>query len=150
MPDDYLAEFTRRMTEAMKPLQGLMDQMKETARSWMAPGGAPDPSSPQYRQTLRTSADKMLELSRAWIEPVGKMSQEHQRFADEMATWAQRHREFAEQMDEWAKAHRTMAKQLDQLTSPILQLAELMSQTMDNMVRSMFPPGEDQPKSDPE
>jgi hypothetical protein len=124
MPDDYIAELTRRMTEAMKPLQGLADQMAQAAKG----------------QSVRASADKLLELSRAWIEPVRKMSEEHVRYADEMATWAERHRQFAEQMDEWAKAHRTMAQQLDQWTNPLLQLAELMSKTMDDMVHTVFPP----------
>lgn len=145
MPDDYLSEFSRRMNEAMKPLQGLVDQMKDTARSWMSPGAAPDPSSPQYGQFLRSSADRMLELSRAWIEPARKMSQEHLRFADEMAAWAERHRQIAEQMDEWAQAHRTMAKQLEQWTSPLLEFAQLMSQTMDTVVHRLFPTAEENP-----
>ncbi len=143
MPDDYMAELTRRMTEAMKPLQGLVDQMADTARSWISAATTPDPKSPQQGQSLRASADKLLELSRAWIEPVRRMSEEHVRYADEMTSWAQRHREFAEQMDEWARAHRTMAQQLDQWTGPILRFAEVMSHTMDNMVHSVFPPGEE-------
>ncbi|MDQ4133789.1 MAG: hypothetical protein M3179_11430 [Actinomycetota bacterium] len=146
MPDDYMAELTRRMTEAMKPLQGLVDQMADTARSWVSGSGPPDPNSPQYGQSLRASADKLLELSRAWIEPVRRMSEEHLRYADEMAAWAQRHREFAEQMDEWAKAHRTMAQQLDQWAGPLLRFAEVISQTMDNVVHTVFPPGEEKPQ----
>ena len=146
MPDDYMAELTRRMTDAMKPLQGLVDQMADVAKSFASPGAASDPTSPQYGQSLRASADKLLELSRAWIQPVRRMSEEHVRYADEMATWAEWHRQYAEQMDEWAKAHRTMAQQLNQLTSPVLQFAELMNQTMDKVVHGMFPSDADKPQ----
>lgn len=142
MPEDYMAELTRRMTEAMKPLQGLVDQMADTAKSWMSAATTADPKSSQYGQSLRASADKLLELSRAWIEPVRRMSEEHLRYADEMEAWAERHRQFAEQMDEWAKSHRTMAEQLDQWTRPLLQFAEVMSETMEKVVRGVFPKGE--------
>jgi hypothetical protein len=139
VPENDTDEQIRRLTDAMKPLGVLVEQMAETARSWMAAVAAPDKESPGYGQGLRGAAERMAQLSGAWIEPVRRLSQEHARFAEEMATWAERHREFAAQVSEWAEAHRAIAEHLNGLSQPVLRYAELLNDTMKAVVDGMLP-----------
>lgn len=145
MPENDASEWVRRLTEAMSPMQQMLDEMAEAAQAWMAAAAAAGETGAEHGQDLRKAAERAVQLSGAWIEPLRRLSEEHARFSREMAMWAERHREFAEQMSEWAEAHRAVAEQLSGWSQPLLRYADLMSDSMQSVVAGLFPearPGE--------
>ncbi len=139
MPENDTEARIRRLTEAMNPFGRILEEMTKAAQMWMS-ALTPDKSAAESGEELRKASERMVELSGAWIEPMRKLSEEHARFAEEMAMWVDRHREFAEQMSEWAEAHRAVAERLGEWSQPMLRYAELMNESMQALVGGMFPP----------
>ena len=137
MPSDDMTEVTRRMMEATAPFRNMIEQMAEVSRSWAVAAGPADGDGIGRGDALNAAAERMLELSEAWIEPVRKLSAEHANLAEEMVAWADRHRKFAEQMAEWAEAHHAVAEQLRAWGEPVLDYAKLMSETARSVVQGM-------------
>ena len=143
MPSNDLTELTRRMMEATAPFRNMMEQMAEISRSWAVAAQPPDDGGAARGDALQAAAERMLQLSEAWIEPVRTLSDEHAALAQEMVAWAERHRQFAEQMAEWAEAHHAVAEQLRAWGEPVMDYAELMSETVRSVAQRISPPAAD-------
>ena len=139
MPESDADEWVRRLSEAMNPFGRLLEEMTETAKLWMSAATGPGRTPAEHSQALRQAAERMVQLSGAGIEPLRRLSEEHARFADEMATWAERHRQFAEQASEWAEVHRVVAERLTEWSQPVLRYAELLNESTNAAMAAMFP-----------
>lgn len=150
MNQDSLSQLMRHTEEAVSALGHVMERVSRLARDMVDQGRFVATRPPAVADELRRGAEELVDLSTAWMEPVRRLSEDHRRFAEEMATWAERHRAFAEEMASWADTQRSFAEHMASVSSPLLGYSEQLAEATKGLLRvAMSIPGAGGPTAGP-
>lgn len=126
----------RHTEEAVSALGHVMERAARLAREFLDEARFVAAHPPAVADELRRGAEELVDLSTAWIEPVRRLSEDHRRFAEQMATWAERHRAFAEEMASWAGDPAVLRRHMASVSSPLLGYSEQLAEATKGLLRA--------------